>query len=467
MLVGINTKGIGPMDMGNTRTSKMKDQIDQKAAEAFSSLMNLNQGIGDSDSTFANKTVSVKETSYDFGMSSSKAKVRDDMDADTYVVEDSVKDKTVENKSNDYSKKTDNKQDNQVSSEDKNQEEEVVSKDKIQKVVSEIRKNVKECLGLTDEEFDNLLQEFGIELSDLLNPDTLKDFVLEVQDATEIDMLINEDLNQLVNSLLESVEQIKESFDVSETELVDFDGPLLEEEKIVVSAEEDSAVKKEKNITSEDNVLKKDVQEAETKTTIQIEGKQEIPNNREFSQDMQNSNDTVFDNLNQAVNQALQTETVSAGEFDGAVAEADVVRQVVDQIRVNMTKEITSLTIKLNPEQLGNVQITVASKDGTMQARIIAENEAAKNAIENSLTLLKETFENQDLKVEEIEVMVGTGDFFAETEQEMNEENQNEKSENKVGGINLNAISDDEINEDNELEVEMMKAQGNSVSYMA
>lgn len=64
-----------------------------------------------------------------------------------------------------------------------------------------------------------------------------------------------------------------------------------------------------------------------------------------------------------------------------------------------------------------------------MQAQIIAETEAAKAAVESGLAVLKEAFENQDLKVDAIEVMVGTPDYFmeesgAEAQMEQKEQSQ-------------------------------------------
>ena len=150
--------------------------------------------------------------------------------------------------------------------------------------------------------------------------------------------------------------------------------------------------------------------------------------------------------------------------YTEAVTEADIVRQIIDDIKVNLSKDVTSIEVQLNPENLGKVQVHVATEDGVMQAKIIAETEAAKNAIENSLALLKETFENQDLKVDAIEVMVGTYEFFNEGE---NDEFQNESnnSSNKTGSINLDDVVQEEVSEEEQLQIEIMKAQGNRVSY--
>ena len=182
------------------------------------------------------------------------------------------------------------------------------------------------------------------------------------------------------------------------------------------------------------------------------------------SADMMKQNaEGVISNLNQAMAQATGEE-IAATPFDTSVTQTDIVRQVVDEIRVNFT----SMTLQLNPEQLGKVQIHVSTKNGVMQAQIIAETEAAKAAVESGLAVLKEAFENQDLKVDAIEVMVGTPDYFMEESgAEAQMEQKEQKSGNSTGPVNFTGNSDDDIIEDVSLETEMMKAQGNQVNYMA
>ena len=182
---------------------------------------------------------------------------------------------------------------------------------------------------------------------------------------------------------------------------------------------------------------------------------------------MNQNTDTILANLNQAVTQAIGNDAAEVNGFSDQITQADILRQVVDEIKLTMSRDINSLSVQLNPEQLGKVQIHVATKNGVMQAQIIAENEAAKNAVEAGISVLREAFENQDLKVDAIEVMVGTRDFFAENEQNAQDDSQREKTGNQVGGINLNEVSDDEISESEQLEAEMMKAQGNRVNYTA
>ena len=183
------------------------------------------------------------------------------------------------------------------------------------------------------------------------------------------------------------------------------------------------------------------------------------------SNSFNNSNESIINNLNNAINNVVSEETAVSGEFTESVSQADIIRQVVDEIKANVTNEVTSLEMRLNPESLGRVQITVSARNGIMQAQIVAETEAAKNAIEANIAALRETLNNQDLKVEDVEVTIASYGFFEGQEDNMQEENGERKSKGKNMGINSNGNITDEVTDEDQIESEMMRAQGNSVSY--
>jgi flagellar hook-length control protein FliK len=112
------------------------------------------------------------------------------------------------------------------------------------------------------------------------------------------------------------------------------------------------------------------------------------------------------------------------------------------------------------------VQISVTTKNGVMQARIIAENEAAKNAIEGSLSLLKETFNEQNLKVEAVEVTIANYDFFKENNEPADNEN-NQKNTSSRGNDDSgnDDIVKEELSDAEQLEKDMMQQTGSSISY--
>lgn len=485
MIVGIHTTGIGPMDVGGSKAGKVKEQAEKKASDAFASLMNLTQNTqnqevpsgsdalkpvvqkADTANSYYSGNVASQDSSVaSQGKNSGKVNTDDVSPAE----EQADKSEPVQKKETSDAKQTSDKTKVDQTHGDKTEVQE--GSEKLQETLTAWKEEIMSTLQLSEEELGKLLEDAGITMLDLLNPDVLKSFILKTQNATEVDMLINEDLNQLVNQLLQDLDVILEKGDFQSDMLSDVAMQTVFTVQEEMTGDEDMQVQMAQEEVDTNQQKTADTQTQWKHETVNSQVKVEVQGSSQQEQSFQNLNqdasgnaDALIDNLNQALNQVVNTEGINRVEFSETMEQVDIVRQVVDEIRANITKEVTSLSIRLNPEQLGNVQITVATRNGMMQARIIAETEAAKNAIENNLAILKETFEQQDLKVDAIEVMVGTGEFFAETEQQTGEEQQERNTENRVGGINLNTISDDEISEDIELEVEMMKAQGNSVSY--
>ena len=99
-----------------------------------------------------------------------------------------------------------------------------------------------------------------------------------------------------------------------------------------------------------------------------------------------------------------------------------------------------------------------------MTARIAAETETARQAIEAGLNNLKESLENQNLKVDAIEVMVSTAAFTNGEERQDDYRQQGNGNKNKK----LNLSNVDEEMSDEEQEIEQLRASdGSSVTYLA
>ena len=114
----------------------------------------------------------------------------------------------------------------------------------------------------------------------------------------------------------------------------------------------------------------------------------------------------------ESLTQALEPEMAQAQDVQRQMTE--MVEQVVRQVRVRMMPESTNMELQLHPASLGrvNVQINAAGQDTT--ARLIVENQAAKEALEAGLVRLQEAFEERGIKVQAVEVTVGSFDMSLE-----------------------------------------------------
>lgn len=354
-------------------------------------------------------------------------------------------------------------------------------------VLSDIVQMIIDQFDITMEDIEVSLDQIGMELGELVTDEGAKAFFLDIQSADVSDILTDEALgNELQNFMAEIKEIVDEEGIIPESIL-----ETAHEEAIKISDVEafNESVVMGANVKESDipeDVVTRDYGEEVTivedsedvirqpEVSVNVEGETNNSNSdksdtKETSSEKKstsihsdNKNDitnTVLQNLNDAVTQ-VEDVTPTA---ETNVRPANIVEQIVEQVRVNINQENTSMEMQLYPEHLGRIQIHVVSKDGVMTARIAAETETARQAIEAGLNNLKESLQNQNLKVDAIEVMVSTTGF-AESDQNR-EQYQQQGTGKRNGRLGFTDI-EDEIPED-EAETQKMQAEGSSVSYRA
>jgi flagellar hook-length control protein FliK len=166
--------------------------------------------------------------------------------------------------------------------------------------------------------------------------------------------------------------------------------------------------------------------------------------------------------------QLQRSEALSASQWDTSTQ--DIMRQVMDYMRINLKPELTNLEMQLHPASLGTLQVQVASKGGVITANFITQNEAVKSALESQMIQLKESFEEQGVKVEAIEVTVQSHAFERNLEQGRGRGNQGREPERKARTrrIDLNdPFSVEEMEQEDVLAAEIMTANGSTVDYTA
>lgn len=169
----------------------------------------------------------------------------------------------------------------------------------------------------------------------------------------------------------------------------------------------------------------------------------------------------------------VQAEAVQEASSVWDADTQDMMRQIMDYMRIQVKPGMSDLEMQLHPASLGTLQIHVASKGGVLTANFITQNEAVKAALESQMVQLKENFEAQGVKVEAIEVTVQTHQFEQNLEQGRGRQSQ-DTSETKrtrtrrirLGGTDGAEIPDMPEQEDR-LTAEMMAANGGTVDYTA
>lgn len=493
-MITISTGGIGPMDIVAGTKSKGTSK-EEKAVDAFASLMNMVSTKSEDADMAVSQDVDVtevaptKETTKDYETYSKQEEANVAKDKLQNAEKTVAKEDTEVSKSKNVDSKASDEEGNLV--------------DKAVELIKEVKEVLKDALNISDEELEGLLADMGIDISQLLIGDNLKNFILQVQGASNVDLLVNENLANLVSDVTNKVAEIIQNFELDTN--IDFEKFVTNNVETIENALQNMGdnvdiivddVPELNGVVTDANVEVKDVTiqgeeavDGETDVTVKTTpDKQEatigdknadaevkLTVNTSSNEGQQMTGDQTTDQSNQQIqasfNQALDNSVnanvnVEASTFTNNVQEADIIRQIIDQIKVNVSKEVQSMEVQLNPENLGKVYVNVEAKDGVMQAKIIAETESAKNAIENNLAILKENFSNNEIKVEAIEVMVAAYGFFEESSNgDFDNEEQANDTSKAIGGLNVNDLNEEELTEEEELEVEIMKTKGNTVSY--
>lgn len=93
---------------------------------------------------------------------------------------------------------------------------------------------------------------------------------------------------------------------------------------------------------------------------------------------------------------------------------SNLVRDIADQAGVLMGQGKSDFQIQLRPESLGRLQIRMTLEGGEVSVQMRAESAHAKSAIESNLAQLKQSFQEQGIRVDRFEVVVAQGQLAQE-----------------------------------------------------
>ncbi len=188
----------------------------------------------------------------------------------------------------------------------------------------------------------------------------------------------------------------------------------------------------------------------------------------------ENSNDFLNFSNNQSNQdifnvQAQDVEIKNVAEFS-KIANAkmtnfnsqNVIKQIVDNVKVNFDPSYTEIKMQLSPENLGDVTLKVITENGIVTAQFIAENERVKEVIESNFTHLNDTLKEKGIDVSELSVSVGQDDSNNDSLQHFNRERS--KSSSRISQI-INDINEEEMQEEIEHYVEDNELIQSTISY--
>ena len=355
--------------------------------------------------------------------------------------------------------------------------------EKAQEVLGTIVQNligqITGTFSISEEELQGIMDDLGMTKMDLTDPATLNELLMNISGAQDSFALLTDEnlygnVKGIMNLQNELVGQAQEDLKLAPKEwqqtVAGIAQETVAEPVITVKTDVDDtanmAAGSQTGLTQEPEILENQAaQNAQEEKAGDFGEKQEQAANGEHG-------NLLLQNLKEG-NFLTQLQQTAQTEEAGPVDTQDIMRQIMDYMKVSVKPDSSDLEMQLHPQSLGTLHIQMAAKNGVVTANFITENETVKAALESQMVQLKENFTEQGIKVEAIEVTVQTHQFEQNLEQGRDGSGSREAEagvgKRRTRRINLNtAFAEEEPQtEEDRITADMMSANGNTVDFTA
>ena len=271
---------------------------------------------------------------------------------------------------------------------------------------------VRETLGLSEEDLQHWLNTLGLGIMDLLNPAVLQNFFMQVKGIDVSQLLTEPEAAAGLKGLLAEAGKLQPEMAKlaeNETQKEEFarflQGVLPVEEQEQAKPAGETNAESNQAVGPEETIGPKQASEAP---------KQE---NKSF---LKEENAEPRQALPEVFSKVVMTEERVIVTAEGlervttTVSAKDVFQQVVTKFTAENMGDAAKLTVQLNPEHLGKLAFQVISRQGQLTGQFVAESEAVKAALEAQVSQLKTHLAEQGIRVADVKVVVGdTVNYFA------------------------------------------------------
>lgn len=365
--------------------------------------------------------------------------------------------------------------------------------EEIADALTQIIEQIKEILGVSDEELLCGMESIGMKPLDLLEPANMTQLVTALSgEDSPISLVANEELYAALQEITKMVEttagELLENAALTQDELDIVLEKLGELENKAVTQEETMPVS-ENTENPETTVQEKNMTFAETQGEKMIDTANQIPvtvenhqqkeqndlpkqdlpenalsesdlpenatekdihvhtQNAEHDENDENAPKDFDQNKNMAqelqnnFNEAISDAGENTESFTSANTER-IMRQLTDMVKLVKNENLTEMELQLHPASLGTVNVSLTTKGGVVTAEFMTQNETVKAAIEAQASQLQARLEEQGVKVEAIEVSVASHQMERNLDQ--NNQGQQQTSQDqqtqRIQGIRRNSI---------------------------
>lgn len=389
------------------------------------------------------------------------------------------------------------------------------TKDAFETGVKEI---LKDELGVSDEQVEDAMSILGLQWMDLLNPASLSQLVTQLTGTEDAcSLLMSEEFTNIMQNTDELVQSLSETLGISKDEWVALQNQLAEltadfNETVDMAdgGVQEIAPQTDATITSQDTtVMAATVQMTHTtEETQNVQPEEETEdaapviqvNASEDAQTENNVSENASGEMGEPAAQSQKTKESSVNEHAqnmefqvraeqqttapeevNTVASRttidvqDIMNQITEFAKVNLSPENSSIEMQLNPENLGKVYLHIAAtKEGNITAELAVSSETVKTALEAQIADLRTSLNQQGIKVDAVEVAIASHEFERNLEQNASGEEQQGSQREESGrtaGRRLFRGELDELsglmNEEEALAAQIMKDHGNTMDVTA
>lgn len=402
------------------------------------------------------------------------------------------------------------------------------STDTLDQFQSDVVRTVAEQLGVSEDSVKDMMESLGLTAFDLLNPENLAQLAMQLTGETSpMDLLMNDQfqglmqqIDQLGGQLANELELQPAQMDelIAQMDILQTPETLTDEEMQILNdaagqqttadtvstdimpelaqTDEVQPMDKQADVFQEepksDEVRTQQPQAQDTKQTTEQQTDTGDADADAQTGDQMKSTQPEKMTADRSSSDQAKTQTVVQMQDTAGVPTAetvaditpetsyvsidtmDLLEQVAEQIRVNVSEGTSSMEMQLNPENLGKVYVNISSKEGVIHAQLAASNEAVRAALETQVADLRQNLNQAGVKVDAVEVTVASHEFEKNLEQNQeSEKQQGERQQEQSGGRrrNLNLSSLDGLSglmtEEETLAAQMMRDNGNSMDVTA
>lgn len=389
------------------------------------------------------------------------------------------------------------------------------TKDAFETGVKEI---LKDELGVSDEQVEDAMSILGLQWMDLLNPASLSQLVTQLTGTEDAcSLLMSEEFTNIMQNTDELVQSLSETLGISKDEWVALQNQLAEltadfNETVDMAdgGVQEIAPQTDATITSQDTtVMAATVQMTHTtEETQNVQPEEETEdaapviqvNASEDAQTENNVSENASGEMGEPAAQSQKTkessvnehaqnmefqvraeqQTVAPEEVNKVASRTtidvqDIMNQITEFVKVNLSPENSSIEMQLNPENLGKVYLHIAAtKEGNITAELAVSSETVKTALEAQIADLRTSLNQQGIKVDAVEVAIASHEFERNLEQNASGEEQQGSQREESGrtaGRRLFRGELDELsglmNEEEALAAQIMKDHGNTMDVTA